>query len=95
MKADLEEIKKKALPVLKEAGVTHSSIFGSYVRGEAREDSDIDILVDFPRGKGLFEFVGLQQKLEEVLGKKVDLGEYITLKPRIKDSVLSHEVRIL
>jgi len=95
MKAGLEEIKKKAIPILKGAGVTRSSIFGSYVRGETREDSDIDILVDFPRGKGLFEFIGLQQKLEEVLGKKVDLGEYSTLKPRIKDHVLSQQVRIL
>lgn len=95
MKTDLEEIKKKAIPILKEAGVTQSSIFGSYVRGEAREDSDIDILVDFPRGKGLFAFVGLQQKLEEALGKKVDLGEYNSLKPRIKNSILSQQVRII
>lgn len=95
MKADLEQIKKKALPILKAAGVTRSSIFGSYVRGDNRKDSDIDILVDFPKGKGLFEFVGLQQKLEEVLGKKVDLGEYSSLKPRIKDSVLSQQVRII
>ena len=95
MKTDLEEIKKKALPILKEAGVTRSSIFGSYARGENKKNSDIDILVDFPRGKGLFEFIGLQQELEEVLGKKVDLGEYNTLKPRIKDSVLSQQVRII
>ena len=95
MKADLEEIKKKALPVLKKAGVTRSSIFGSYVRGEAREGSDVDILVDFPRGKGLFEFVGLQQELERVLGKKVDLGEFSTLKPRIKDHVLSQQIKII
>lgn len=95
MKTDLEEIKRKALPILKEAGVTRSSIFGSYVHGDARADSDIDSLVDFPRGKGLFEFVNLQQKLEGVLGKKVDLGEYSTLKPRIKDKVLSQQVRTL
>lgn len=95
MKTDLEEIKKRVLPVLKEAGVTRSSIFGSYVLGEARKNSDIDILVDFPKGKGLLEFVGLQQKLESVLGKKVDLGEYSTLKPRIKDRVLSQQVRII
>ena len=95
MKTNLEEIKRKAVPILKEAGVTRSSIFGSYVRGENREDSDIDILVDFPRGKGLFEFVGLQQELEKALGKKVDLGEFSTLKPRIKDQVLSQQVRII
>ena len=95
MKSDIDVIKKKALPILKEAGVTRSSIFGSYVRGEAKKTSDIDILVDFPRGKGLFEFVGLQQKLEEALGKKVDLGEFSTIKPRIKDNVLSQQVRIM
>lgn len=95
MKTDLEEIKKKALPVLKEVSVTRSSIFGSYVRREARENSDIDILVDFPKGKGLFEFIGLKQKLEGVLGKKVGLGEYSTLKPRIKDKVLSQQFRII
>ena len=94
MSKDLEDIKKKALPILKEAGVTRSSVFGSYARGE-NNNSDIDLLIDFPRGKGLFEFVGLQQKLEEALGKKVDLGEFNSLKPRIKDSVLSQQVRII
>lgn len=95
MNLDLEQIKIKAVPILKKAGVTRSSIFGSYVRGEARNDSDIDILIDFPRGKGLFEFVGLKQELEIILGKKVDLGEYSTLKPRIKESVLSQQFRII
>jgi len=95
MKTDLDEIKKKALPILKEAGVTRSSIFGSYVRGEAKETSDIDILVDAPKGMSLFGFIGLQQKLEEALGKKVDLGEFSTLKPRVKDQILSQQVRII
>ena len=43
--ANVDEIKKKVVPILKEAGVTRSSIFGSYVRGEANKYSDIDILV--------------------------------------------------
>lgn len=93
--SDLENIKKKAPPILKEAGVTRSSIFGSYVRGEAKETSDIDILIDAPKKMGLFDFVGLKQDLEKALGKKVDLGEFSTLKPRIKDQVLSQGVRIL
>lgn len=95
MKNDVEQIKKKALPILKKAGITRSSIFGSYVRGEAKVTSDIDILVDAPEGMTLFDFVGLQQELERVLGKKVDLGEFSTLKPRIKDNVLSQQVRII
>ena len=95
MKSNLEQIKKKAVPILKQAGVTRSSIFGSYVRGEEKEMSDVDILIDAPEGMSLFGFVGLQQQLEEALGKKVDLGEYSTLKPRIKNQVLSQQIRIL
>ena len=56
-KANLDEIRNKALPIPKEAGVTRSSLFGSFVRGENREDSDIDILVDFPRERDLRTYV--------------------------------------
>jgi predicted nucleotidyltransferase len=41
----IDQIKTKALPILKEAGVIRSSLFGSYVRNEEREDSDIDMLI--------------------------------------------------
>ena len=95
MQSDIDVIKDKVVPILKEAGVTRSSIFGSYVRGETKKGSDIDILIDAPKGMGLFDFVGLQQELEKVLGKKVDLGEYSTIKPRIKNQILSQQVRIL
>ncbi len=93
--ASVNDIKNKAIPILKEAGVTRSSLFGSYVRGEEREGSDIDILVELPEEKSLFDFVELQLKLEDVLNKKVDLGEYKTLKPRIRDRVLSEQIQIL
>jgi len=94
-KTNLDDIKNKALPILKEAGVTRSSLFGSCVRGENKEDSDIDMLVDFPRGKGLFEFVGLKLKLEQVLNRKVDLGEFSTIKPRLREHILQSAVQIL
>lgn len=95
MRRDLEDIKNKALPILKKAGVTNSSVFGSVVRGEVREDSDIDILIEFPKDRSLFDFIDLQHKLEEVLNKKVDLGEYSTIKPRLKDHILKEAVQIL
>lgn len=95
MKTSLEEIKSKVIPVLKEAGVIRSSIFGSYVRGEEREDSDIDMLVEVPRGTGLFGFVGLQHKLEDALGKKVDLVTYKSIHPLLRDRVLKEQVSIL
>lgn len=94
MKARLEEIRKKALPVLEEAGVTRSSLFGSVVRGEAGDDSDIDILVDLPRGKTLFDLADLQMKLEGVLGQKTDVVTYNSLHPLLKDRILAEQVQI-
>lgn len=95
MQANLEEIKQKAIPVLKKAGVIRSSLFGSFVRGEQNENSDIDILVEMPDGKSLFDFVDLQLKLEDVLGRKVDLGEYETIKPRLKNYISNSQIQIL
>ncbi len=95
MKLSLDQIKKKAVPVLKQAGVTRSSIFGSYVRGEERGDSDIDMLVEIPRGTGLFGFVGLQHKLEDALNKKVDLVTYKSIHPLLRDSILKEQLPIL
>lgn len=91
----VDQIKQKVVPILKEAGVKRSSLFGSYVRGENKENSDIDMLVDFPRGKGLFEFVGLEHELEEALGKKVDLVTYKSLHPLLKNRILAEQMQIL
>lgn len=95
MKKDLGQIKKIALPILKGAGVTRSALFGSFVHGEAGKDSDIDILVDLPRGKSLFDLVDLQMKLEEALGKKIDVVTYNSLHPLLKDRILAEQVQIL
>jgi len=92
---NIEEIKKKILPVFKKYDITRAGIFGSVVRGEARADSDVDILVEIDARMSLLDFVGLKLELEEALGKKVDLGEYSTIKPIIKEQILSEEVVIL
>lgn len=95
MKTSLDEIKIKAIPILKEAGVTHSSIFGSYVKGEEREDSDIDILIEFPKGKSLLDLVRLQRKLEEAIGKKVDVATYKSVSPLLQKYIQGDLVQIL
>lgn len=95
MKQVLEDIKIKDLPILKKAGVTHSSLYGSYVRGEEKADSDIDILVDLPRGTSLFDLVDLQKELEETLGKKIDVVTYKSLHHLLKKRILSEQVQIL
>lgn len=95
MKLNIKKIQAKILPILKHAGVTRSSIFGSYVRGEERVDSDIDILVELPLDKSLYDLVDLKLKIEDELHKKVDLVEYDMVKPRIKERIFSEQIQIL
>ncbi len=95
MKTSIKQIKDKALPILKEAGVLRSSVFGSYTRGDHKKDSDIDILVELPKDMSLFDFVDLQLKLEQVLERKVDLGEFSTIKPRLRNYILKEAVQIM
>lgn len=95
MISQIEEIKQKAIPVLKKAGITRSSLFGSYVRGEQHGDSDIDLLVEFPKGLSLFDVAEIKYTLEDNLGKKVDLINYDKIKPRLKPYILSNQIQIL
>ncbi len=91
----IDEVKKKAIPILSRHGIKKAGIFGSIVRGEATEDSDIDMLVKIDTDLSLLDFAGIKIELEEALNKKVDLGEYDAIKPIIKDSILKEEVVIL
>lgn len=92
---DIEEIKRKILPILKKYGVTKAGIFGSVVRGEETRESDIDILVEINTRMSLLDFVGLKLELEDALGMPVDLGECSAIKPIVKEQILSEEVAIL
>jgi len=74
--------------------VSRIGIFGSFARGEAKETSDVDILVEFDRAVGLFHFIDLKARLSEIVGRNVDLGEPEALKPIIKDKVLREAVWI-
>jgi len=69
-------------------------LFGSYVRGEQKNNSDLDILVDFYEPISLFRFIELEDFLSQWLGVKVDLVMRDTLKPRIKDSILNEAVYV-
>ena len=73
---------------LKSIGVKSLALFGSAVRGEARADSDIDILVEFNRPIGLFSFIRLQHRLSEILGRQVDLVTPEALKPQLREQIL-------
>lgn len=91
----IENIKNKILPILKQAGVKRSSIFGSYVRGEETKNSDIDILVELPKGSSLLDLIGLEIELKKVVGKKVDLLTYNSINPLLKEYIQKDQLRIL
>ncbi|MBI4572943.1 MAG: nucleotidyltransferase family protein [candidate division NC10 bacterium] len=81
-------------PELERLGVKSLALFGSTARGEAREESDVDLLVEFQRPVGLFEFVDLKGYLENLLGCRVDLGTPASLKPQLRDPVLKEAVYV-
>ena len=92
---EIKEIIKKHKKEIKEKyGVKEIGIFGSFVRGEAKEDSDVDILVEFEKPIGFFKFLELEEYLSNLIGRKVDLVSKKALKPHIGKHILE-EVIIL
>jgi len=67
-------------------------IFGSYVRGEERETSDLDVLVRFAKGATLFDLVGVADFLEEILGIRVDVVPVDGVREEIRDRILREAV---
>lgn len=91
-----EQVKKnivKNLSVIqKKYNVKKIAIFGSYVRGEYKKGSDVDILVEFSKPVGFFAFLDLEEYLKKILGIKVDLVTKKALKPRIGKYILEEMV---
>jgi len=96
--SELERIKRtleKHEKELKEKyGIKAIGIFGSYVRGEQKEMSDLDVLVEFEKPVDFFEFLELEECLERLLNVKVDLVLKRALKPGIAKSVLKEVVYV-
>ncbi len=79
--------------LLEEYGVRSLSLFGSIARGEAGEESDVDLLVEFSHPIGILQFVRLKRALETVLGRRVDLATRNSLKPQLRDRILKEAIR--
>lgn len=94
-RAEILNILKKEMPALNSTyHVSDCGIFGSYVREEAGESSDIDILVRFEKPIGFFKFIELEDYLSEKLGIKVDLVTEDALKPLIKPSIMESVIYV-
>ena len=70
------------------------ALFGSVACDDARHGSDVDLLVEFSRPVGLFQFIGLQQYLKSLLGCPVDLGTRTSLKDYLKESLLQDAIHV-
>jgi predicted nucleotidyltransferase len=83
------------MPYLQEKyRVKSIGLFGSYIRGEQKERSDVDMLVEFEQPVTLLEFVALENRLNEMIGKKVDLVMKNALKPGIGERILREVVYV-
>jgi len=86
-----ETLLEAAGPVLRrvaeDQGYQRLAVFGSVARGQARRESDIDLLVEVPEGTSSFTMIRFQQLLEQILGRRVDLVSYGGLKPGLDDDI--------
>ena len=98
MAVDIEGVKKKlreTLPILrKKYGVKSLGIFGSYVRGEQRSGSDLDVLVELEQPLSLLKLVNLENYLSDLLGVKVDLVPKADIRPELRSIILSEAVNV-
>ncbi|MDI6710907.1 MAG: nucleotidyltransferase family protein [Bacillota bacterium] len=90
----IEDAKERMIPVLKRHDVRRAAVFGSLARGEAGEQSDVDLLVELAEGKTLFDLGALKLDLEDALGRRVDLLTYGGIHPLFEKRVLAEQVTI-
>lgn len=69
----INQIRSIVSPIAKEHGVSSVALFGSYARGEAREDSDVDLIIEKGRMRSLFQISALRLELEDALELPVDM----------------------
>jgi predicted nucleotidyltransferase len=75
-------------------GATQVRLIGSFARGEARPDSDVDLLVSWAEGTSLFDQAALTVELEKLLGRKVDIASDGWVRPKIRESVYRDAVAL-
>ncbi|MGI6406039.1 MAG: nucleotidyltransferase family protein [Syntrophaceticus sp.] len=90
----LTSLRDKKPLLMKQYGVNTLGVFGSFVRGEQGENSDVDILVGFNEPIGLLKFVALKNQLSEMLGKDVDLVMKSVLRSKIGERILEEVIYI-
>ena len=89
--ATKNKIKETVVPILKKHNVKRASLFGSIVSGNYTDKSDIDILVELDDDLSLLDFIDIKLEIEDATKRKVDLVEYATIKPSLKEYILKQQ----
>lgn len=95
MNDQMQPVREKIIGILRRNDVRKASFFGSIVRGEMTDQSDVDLLVEFEGRKSLLDLSGLKIELEDALGRKVDVVTYRSLHPLLRERILAEQVPIL
>ncbi|KPL03838.1 MAG: hypothetical protein AMJ90_03075 [candidate division Zixibacteria bacterium SM23_73_2] len=91
----MDSIKKgEILRICKKNDIIFIGIFGSFIRGDVKEDSDIDLLARFSKRKSLLDLVRIERELSEVLGRKVDLLTEGSISPYLKD-IIKNQLQVI
>ena len=90
----IEQIKERVTPIAQSHGVKRVMLFGSYARGEATEDSDIDLHVWCKNLPGLIELSGFNLALQDALGKKVDIIPHDAMRKKLYERIKCDEVML-
>lgn len=85
---DIRRLRPEIMELARKYRARKVSVFGSLVRGEMREDSDIDFLVDFEEEYTLLDITGLLVRLEDLLGCKVDVIDRRSLRKELRETVI-------
>ena len=78
----------RLIEVCREHGTRRVSLFGSFARGDARPESDVDVLVEFEHPTGFLALVRLERELSEALGRPVDLLTEDAISPHLRDEIM-------
>ena len=92
---EINRMKEIIVRILKKHGIKKAGIFGSYVRGEQKKNSDVDILIEPTKEMSLLDVVGIEFELKSKLKRDIDLITYGGLYHLLKEKILNEEVRII
>ena len=91
---NIKKINDKIRPILKSYQIKKASVFGSFARGEESKKSDLDLLVEFKNDKSLFDMMDLQNKLQDTIGRKVDILTFDSVNPLLKPFI-QDQIRVI